>query len=380
MLEQLRFASGSCRLEGARSRRQRTGMPIVAITCPSPSRSRVERRIVPADRSPTEASASSEGSGGFWRDRGWRARLARTTVATWIGAGLTMLSVVVAARALGPESYGVVVLALSVTAVAARFLDFTFGEAVVHHGHRALAAGDVSGLRALMRMSLILDVVIGVAVAATLLLLAAPLAGIAGDIDPALVRLAALGVLVVTVDGTTGAVLLVASRPDRRAWVQAAASLFRVLGTVAAVALGGGAEAILLSYACAGAASSLLLAWIGLADRMAPVGASAERAASGPSPPGWFASPFSRVPRRASTPQASRCFRSSSATSRGPAPWASSGPRCSRCSPRACSASRCDRCSSPSRRGCTPRASSPSCGGRPGATRCSPWPSPCPPR
>ena len=95
-----------------------------------------------------------------------------------------MLSVVVAARALGPESYGAVVLALSVTAVAARFLDFTFGEAVVHHGHRALAAGDVSGLRALMRMSLMLDVAIGVAVAAILLLLAAPLAGIAGDIDP----------------------------------------------------------------------------------------------------------------------------------------------------------------------------------------------------
>ena len=65
----------------------------------------------------------------------------------------------------------------------------------------------------------------------------------------------------VTVDGTTGAVLLVASRPDMRAWVQAAASLFRVLGTVTAVAVGGGAEAILFGYACAGAASSLLLAW-----------------------------------------------------------------------------------------------------------------------
>ena len=214
-----------------------------------------------ADRSPTDASAASEGTGGFWRDRGWRARLARTTVATWIGAGLTMLSVIVAARALGPDSYGAVVLALSVTAVAARFLDFTFGEAVVHHGHRALATGDISGLRALMRMSLMLDVAIGVAVAATLFLLSAPLAGIAGEIDPVLVRLAALGVLVVTVDGTTGAVLLVASRPDMRAWVQAAASLFRVLGTVTAVALGGSAEAIVLSYACAGAASSLLLAW-----------------------------------------------------------------------------------------------------------------------
>jgi O-antigen/teichoic acid export membrane protein len=172
-----------------------------------------------------------------------------------------MLSVVVAARALGPESYGAVVLALSVTAVAARFLDFTFGEAVVHHGHRALAAGDISGLRSLMRMSLMLDIAIGTAVAGTLFLLAAPLAELAGGIEPALVRLAAVGVLVLTVDGTTGAALLVASRPDMRAWVQATASLFRVIGILVAVAVGGSAEAIVLSYACAGAASSLLLGW-----------------------------------------------------------------------------------------------------------------------
>ena len=91
-----------------------------------------------------------------------------------------------AARALGPDSYGAVVLALSVTAVAARFLDFTFGEAVVHHGHRALATGDISGLRALMRMSLMLDVAIGVAVAAILFLLSAPLAEIAGGSIPCL--------------------------------------------------------------------------------------------------------------------------------------------------------------------------------------------------
>jgi O-antigen/teichoic acid export membrane protein len=172
-----------------------------------------------------------------------------------------MLSVIVAARALGPDGYGALVLALSVTAVAARFLDFTFGEAVVHHGHRALAGGDISGLRSLLRMSLILDVAIGIIVTGTLLALAIPLAGLAGDIDSTLVRIAALSVLVATVDGTTGAVLLVASRPDIRAWVQAAASLMRVLGTVAAVALGGGAEAIMLSYVLSAAVSSLLLGW-----------------------------------------------------------------------------------------------------------------------
>ncbi len=207
---------------------------------------------------------SSDGAGRFWRDRRWQARLGQATVATWIAAGLTMLSVVVAARALGPDSYGTVVLALSVTAVAARFLDFTFAEAVVHHGHRALAAEDISGLRALMRMSLFLDLTIGMAVAGALFLLAVPLSDIAASdgIDPALVRLAALGVLAVTVDGTTSAVLLIARRPDLRAWAQTAGTLFRVLGTVAAVAAGGGAEAILLSYALSGAAGSLLLGWI----------------------------------------------------------------------------------------------------------------------
>jgi O-antigen/teichoic acid export membrane protein len=219
---------------------------------------------VPADPPVGEPSRDSEQAGWFWRDRRWRVRLAQTTVATWIAAGLTMLSVVVAARALGPESYGSVVLALSVTAVAARFLDFTFGEAVVHHGHQALAAGDTSGLRALMNMSLKLDFAIGVAIAGLLFALAAPLAQLAAadGIEPALVRIAALGVLAVTVDGTTSAVLLVAGRPDLRAWAQTAATLFRVIGVLVAVAVGGGAEAILLSYVVSGAVSSMLLGWV----------------------------------------------------------------------------------------------------------------------
>ena len=218
---------------------------------------------MPVDPPVGKPVQGSDEAGGFWRDRRWQARLAQTTVATWIAAGLTMLSVVVAARALGPDGYGAVVLALSVTAVAARFLDFTFAEAVVHHGHKALAAGDISGLRALMKMSLKLDLAIGVAIAGLLFALAAPLAELAATdgIEPALVRIAALGVLAVTVDGTTSAVVLVAGRPDLRAWAQTAATLFRVIGVLVAVAVGGGGEAILLSYAVSGAASSVLLGW-----------------------------------------------------------------------------------------------------------------------
>jgi len=218
---------------------------------------------MPADPSSRGESDGSEGAVGFWRDRDWRARLAQATVASWIAAGLTMLSVFVAARALGPAGYGSIVLALSVTTLVSQFFDFTFGEAVVHYGHRAVAANDLGGLRALMRMSLILDVAIGIVITGALLLAAAPLAELAGGVDPSLVRIAALGVLAVTIDGTTSGVLLVASRADLRAWAQAAAGLFRVIGTLTAVALGGGAEAILLSYVVSGAAGSALLGWIG---------------------------------------------------------------------------------------------------------------------
>lgn len=203
----------------------------------------------------------TDGAGGFWTTRRWWARLGQTMVASTVAAALTMVSVVIAARALGPEGYGVVVLAIAVTGVVARFLDFTLEEAVIHHGHRALAAGDLAGLRALLRTSLTLDIGVGVAIAGALALVAVPLAEVAaaGGIDPTLVRLAALGVLVVTADGTTSAVLLVAGRPHLRAWVYAGASLFRVVGTVVAVALGGGAEAILVSYALSGAAGGALL-------------------------------------------------------------------------------------------------------------------------
>jgi O-antigen/teichoic acid export membrane protein len=216
-----------------------------------------------ADHRPKQTISETE-AGGFWQSRRWWVQVGHTAAGGWVAAGLTMLSVVVAARALGPHGYGAVVLALSVTTVVARFLDFTLVEAVVHHGHRALAAGDFAGLRALLRLSLRLDITLGVVIAGALVLLAEPLAGIAASdgIDPSLVRIAALGVLVVTADGTTGAVLLVADRPQVRAWALAAASLFRVIGTVVAVALGAGAEGVLFSYAVSGAAGSLVLGWL----------------------------------------------------------------------------------------------------------------------
>lgn len=203
---------------------------------------------------------TAEGSE-FWRDRRWWKRLGNTTVASAIAALMTMLSVVAAARGLGPDGYGLVVLAVAVTSLVARFLDLTLTEAVVHYGHRALAADDRPGLRTLFRVCLRIDIVVGVAVSAGLVLAAGPLAAIASDggIDPALVRVAALVILTSTAEGTIAGVLLVVARPDLREWARAGGGVFRVVGTLAAILLGGGAEAVLLSYALSGLAGSLLL-------------------------------------------------------------------------------------------------------------------------
>jgi O-antigen/teichoic acid export membrane protein len=179
----------------------------------------------------------------------------------WSAGLLGVVAGVIAARALGPGGYGTVVLALAVSGLVARLLDFTLTEAVVHHGHRALAVGDLAGLRALLRLSFRLDIVVGLIVASASMVLAGPLAQLASanGIDPDLVRIAALEQLAITANGPAAAVLLLANRPDLNAWATAGGSLFRALGVLVAVILWGGVEAVMISYVVAGAASSLLL-------------------------------------------------------------------------------------------------------------------------
>jgi O-antigen/teichoic acid export membrane protein len=217
-----------------------------------------EKRELPARPDP---GGPAHGPGGA---RWWR-RVAHTSVVVWGATALAFVGTVVAARALGPTGYGSVVLAVGVAALLATFLDLTLEEAVVHHGSRALAVGDLGGLRVLLRRSMALDVVVGVLVSGTVVALASPLADLAsgGRLDPALVRLAALSTLALTANPTTSAVLLVANRPHLRAWAMVATNLFRLVGILAAVQIGG-PQAVIVSYALANAAGSLvqgILAW-----------------------------------------------------------------------------------------------------------------------
>jgi O-antigen/teichoic acid export membrane protein len=194
----------------------------------------------------------------------WFSKFGQVSVALMARNVLGVLGTVVAARALGPGPYGAVVLAVSATSLVATFLDLTLEEAVVHHGARRVAAGDLAGLRGLLRTALGLDIAIGVVISGLLLAFAEPLAGLTSRdrVDPTLFRLAALATLAATVDGTTGAVLLIARRTELRAWSMAGTNLVRLLCVWIAVAVGGGPAAILVAFTLAAGVGTLVQGWL----------------------------------------------------------------------------------------------------------------------
>jgi O-antigen/teichoic acid export membrane protein len=201
----------------------------------------------------------------FWRTRAWWKRAGWTAIAVYLSTGLAFVGTVVAARGLGPREFGLVVLAVAVATLFRSLLNLSLEEAVVHHGHRALAKADAAGIVGLVRASLKLDVAIGIVASGMIVLLAVPLADLAsaGRLDPDLVRLAALVTIWSIADSTTSAVLQVAGRPDLRGWVMAGTNLTRLVGVLIAVQIGT-AEAVILAYAAGNAVGAVVngvLAW-----------------------------------------------------------------------------------------------------------------------
>jgi lipopolysaccharide exporter len=201
----------------------------------------------------------------FWKTRAWWNRAGRTAIGVYVATLLAFFGTLVVARELGPTEFGTVVLAMAVATLIGTLLDLSLEEAVVHHGFRALARHDTAGVLGLIRASLILDVTIGMVVAASIVLLAPPLADLAsgGSLDPGLVRLAALVIFTSTAESTMSGLLQLAGRPDLRAWVMAWANLARLVAVLVAVQ-SGTAEAVILAYAAASALGALalgLVAW-----------------------------------------------------------------------------------------------------------------------
>jgi O-antigen/teichoic acid export membrane protein len=209
---------------------------------------------------PRPLNVAAPGERPFWERPTWWAQTGRAGIAILMASILGFLATVVAVRALGPHDYGLVVLALATVASVATFLDFSLEEAVIHYAAKAIAEKDRSGVRALLATSLRMDVGVGVAVFGALALTAGPIATVVarGGISPTLIRLAALGALAITVDGTTGATLMLSGRPEFRAWCFAWTNGLRLGAVAIAAHLGSGGPArILIAYVVGSAIGSL---------------------------------------------------------------------------------------------------------------------------
>ena len=217
----------------------------------------------------------------FWTRPSWRRHTGQATVGLFFGAGCSFLASIAAARALTSSAYGALLLAVTAVGSIASFLDLSFEEAVVHYGSKAQAAGDTGGVRALLRASLRLDLAVGGGVFALIVIAAPSLAGFisAGGLNPDLVRLAAVEVLLLTINGTTGATLMLARRPHLRAWSMAATGALRLVFVAMALSISRAPTTVLLAYLAAsgiGAGLQASLATV-VARRTWPTSASASR-------------------------------------------------------------------------------------------------------
>ena len=203
----------------------------------------------------------------FWTRSSWRRHTGQATVALFFAAGCSFLASIAVARALTSSSYGALLLAVTAVGSIASFLDVSFEEAVVHYGSKAEAAGDTGGVRALLRASLRLDLAVGGGVFALILIAAPWLAELisGGGLNPALVRLAAIEVLLLTINGTTGTTLVLARRPHLRAWSMAATGAMRLAFVATALSVSREPTTVLLAYLAASGIGAGLQASLAIA-------------------------------------------------------------------------------------------------------------------
>lgn len=172
---------------------------------------------------------------------------------------LSLGALALAARALGPQGLGALVLLHGIVQVVAELVKFQSWQGVVRFGAVELGAGDKGGLSRVLSLSLLLD---GVALVAGLAFLEAAGPPLARQLDwPAEVAVLLplyASALVGLVPGTASGVLRLLDRFDLLAAQSAAGNAVRLAGAALAYSMGGGLAAFALVWWGAALVAGLL--------------------------------------------------------------------------------------------------------------------------
>ncbi|MFN2468568.1 MAG: lipopolysaccharide biosynthesis protein [Gaiellaceae bacterium] len=191
-------------------------------------------------------------------------RRSATALGTYASFVLGVLGTLVAARVLGPASFGVYSIVLVATSFFALLLDLTVEEALVKFGFRYAAAEEWGKLRGLFRRALAVKGA-GALLAGGALAGLAPLAdrlfGAEDLMQPLL--LAALIPVVQAPESPAGVALLLRGRYDVRAFFLLGSQALKLAGIV--IAASHGVTALVTSLLCAQALASAGIGAVGLA-------------------------------------------------------------------------------------------------------------------
>ncbi|QAY78044.1 lipopolysaccharide biosynthesis protein [Sphingosinicella sp. BN140058] len=179
-------------------------------------------------------------------------------------AAIMLVSVAVAARALGPEIYGVMVLVLAYGRTVERVLRFESWQPLIRYTALEEGEPDRERLGRLYALGLMLDVSTAL-LAALVTWGGAALLGPLFGLDPAHVGLVAIyaAALAVNITGVPTAALRMAGRFRILAYSQLAANILRIGLAMLCAHQQWGIAAFILSWTIAQIAGSLLFLWLG---------------------------------------------------------------------------------------------------------------------
>ena len=190
------------------------------------------------------------------------ANLSRLLAGKAMAGVLSLAYLAVAARALGPRDYGVLVLVHGYVMAVGGIVEFPGWHAVVRYGAQAIETGDRVRLARLLRFAGLVEGVAGaIAVAAAAFL--APIVGPHLGWPPQALAFAApySFAVLATVRSTPAGYLQLAGRFDLLGLHNIVAPVVRLFGTLAVVALGGGLRGFLIAWLAAALAEFATL-WL----------------------------------------------------------------------------------------------------------------------